>query len=112
NVPIVDFTSDSESIEDCSRKKQARIVLEPVGRCVDIPLDGRNHAVAVTVDARHLGSVCIKKPALQVMVPRLKRRESFINIQEDLVCEAARNIPKAKLTLSIVASIEFVRISR
>src|SRR5204863_3278613 len=54
---VVDLAGDRETVEAGRRQEQALVVFEAVRRRVDVALDGRDHAVAVRVDALDLDGI-------------------------------------------------------
>ena len=88
------------------------IIRETVGGGIDIAFNGRDDAVVVRVDARHLSGIRIEQPPLKILHPRLKGHRPRINVQIDLVGKTARDAPLAKFPLRIHRTVKFVGIAR
>ena len=63
---VIDLPGDCEAIERSGRQKEARIIGEPIGRCVHVPFDRVNHSITVLIHSCNLCCVGIEKPLVKV----------------------------------------------
>ena len=68
--------------------------------------------MAVRVDSRHLGRVGVEEALLQVLLSGLERSAPQIDVEEDLVGQAAGDSALAELPLRVHCPIELVGIAR
>jgi hypothetical protein len=103
---VVDFPRYGEPVERRRRKVQAPIVRKAIRWGVGVAFDRGDDAVAVGVDAGDFGGIGIKQPLLEVLNPRLERRQSLVDVEIDFVGKVAGAITSlpvplpAKLTSS------------
>src|SRR6266481_2387649 len=110
--PIVDLPRYREAVERRCRQEETGIVREAVRRGVDIAFRGRDDAIAVPVYSCAFSGVSIEQPSLKVLDLRFERRPPYVNVEINLISQAARNAPLAKLALRIVVGVELVGITR
>jgi hypothetical protein len=98
---VIDFPRYGEAIEHGWRQEQALIVWESVRRGVDVALSGRDNAHVIPRYALYLGSIRIEQPLLKISDLRFEGGQPFVDIEVNLVGEAAGYPALAKFALRI-----------
>src|SRR4029077_3558382 len=81
-------------------------------RGVDVALRGGDDSVVIPRHAFYFGGIGIEQPLLNVSYIRLQRGPLLVDVEIDLVGEAARNAALAEFALRIDVAIKLVGIAR
>src|SRR5215813_10069854 len=109
---VIDFARHGKAVEHRWRQEKPGIVFKTIRRGVNVAFRGGDDAVAVLVDARDFGGVGIEQPSLKLSDVRLERSPPLVDIEINLVREAARNTALAEFPLRVDVGVKFVGIAR
>src|SRR3984893_15101962 len=112
--PVIDLPRYGEAVERRWRQVEARVVREAGGGVGDVPLRGGNDPVVISRRPLYLGGIGIEQPLLKVVDLWLERCAALIDIEINLVGEAAGDAALTKFALGVetVICVELVRIAR